>query len=337
MRFTKIDYCQYLLSSQINYTLTNLAEHLESISHDKINRYLRGEKLTPRLLWEKVQPLIVVDENAYIIFDDTVLDKRYAKEIELIRRQYSGNEHRVIRGIGLVNCVYVNPETSQFWVIDYRIYDPDGDGQSKLDHVANMLQSLVEQKLLPFSTVLMDSWYATKNLMQSIDNLGKYYYCPLKRNRLVDDTGGKEEYKQIEVLSWDETELPKGKIIKIKAFPKNKRVKLFRVIISTDKTEFVATNDLSQDSTDVVQEVCGIRWKIEEFHREIKQLTGIESCQCRKARIQRNHIACAMLVWLRLKNLADETGQTIYQLKRGLLSNYLIQQLKRPTITMFLV
>ena len=31
--------------------------------------------------------------------------------------------------------------------------------------------------------------------------------------------------------------------------------------------------------------VCKIRWKIEEFHREIKQLTGIESCQCRKARI----------------------------------------------------
>jgi len=50
MRFTKLNYCQYLLSSQINYTLTNLAEHLEAISHDQINRYLRREKLTPRLL-----------------------------------------------------------------------------------------------------------------------------------------------------------------------------------------------------------------------------------------------------------------------------------------------
>lgn len=59
-------------------------------------------------------------------------------------------------------------------------------------------------------------------------------------------------------------------------------MKLFRVTVSTDKTEFVATNDLTQDSTDIVQEVCDIRWKIEEFHREIKQLTGIESCQCRK-------------------------------------------------------
>jgi len=37
-------------------------------------------------------------ENAYILFDDTVLDKRYSASIELTRRQYSGNEHRVIRG-----------------------------------------------------------------------------------------------------------------------------------------------------------------------------------------------------------------------------------------------
>ena len=39
MRFTKLNYCQYLLSSQINYTLTHLADHVETISHDLINRY----------------------------------------------------------------------------------------------------------------------------------------------------------------------------------------------------------------------------------------------------------------------------------------------------------
>ena len=228
MRFTKLNYCQYLLSSQINYTLTNLADHLEATTHDQINRYLRREKLTPRLLWEKVKLLIQVCEKAYIIFDDTVLYKRYSQEIELTRRQYSGNEHRVLRGIGVVSCVYVNPETGQFWVIDYRIYEPDGDGKTKLDHVVEMLQSLLYSKLLPFQTVLMDSWYATKTLMQYIDKMGKYYYCSLKKNRLVDDTGGTQEYKPIESLNWSQKELEQGKIIKIKAFPKEKKVKLFR-------------------------------------------------------------------------------------------------------------
>jgi hypothetical protein len=100
--------------------------------------------------------------------------------------------------------------------------------------------------------------------------------------------------KQVESIAWSRAELDHGKIIKIKTFPQAKKVKLFRVTISTDKTEYVATNDLTQNSTDVIQKVCGVRWKIEEFHREIKQLTGVESCQCRKARIQRNHINCAM-------------------------------------------
>jgi hypothetical protein len=44
MSFTKLDYCQYLLNSQINYTLTNMADHLQKWSHDTINRYLRGKK-----------------------------------------------------------------------------------------------------------------------------------------------------------------------------------------------------------------------------------------------------------------------------------------------------
>jgi hypothetical protein len=35
--------------------------------------------------------------------------------------------------------------------------------------------------------------------------------------------------------------------------------------------------------------------KLRSFTPEIKQLTGVESCQCRKGRIQRNHINCAML------------------------------------------
>lgn len=40
-----------------------------------------------------------------------------------------------------------------------------------------------------------------------------------------------------------------------------------------------------------------MRWKIEQFHRGLKQLTGVESCQCREGWIQRSHIHCALPVW----------------------------------------
>jgi hypothetical protein len=49
-----------------------------------------------------------------------------------------------------------------------------------------------------------------------------------------------------------------------------------------------------------------------------------------------NHIGCAFLVWVRLKHLAAQTGRTVYQLKQGLLDDYLIQQLKNPSLKMVL-
>ena len=275
--------------------------------------------------------------TGYLVFDDTVLDKNYSFAIELVRRQWSGNAKTIIKGIGVVTCVYVNPDTNQFWLLDYRLYDPDGDGKTKLDHVQDMLTNVVYQKTLPFYAVLMDTWYATKDLLLFIESLEKIYYCPLRDNRSVDDAGGAQAYRRVDSLTWSETELQAGKRIKIKGFPNDHKVQCFRVVVSTHRTDYVVTNDRTQASTAATQKACGYRWKIEQLHREGKQVTGLESCECRKARIQRNHIACAFLVWVRLKELAVETGRTVYQLKHSLLDDYLIQQLKRPSLQMALV
>jgi hypothetical protein len=107
-------------------------------------------------------------------------------------------------------------------------------------------------------------------------------------------------------------------------------------VVSTDRTDYVVTNDVAQHSTDDTQRVCAIRWKIEQWHREVKQVTGLERCQRRTPRIQRNHIVCAMLVWCRFKELAYQTGRAVYQIKFGQLSDYLIQQLKSPPVKMAL-
>ena len=110
-----------------------------------------------------------------------------------MRRQYSGNAHGVINGIGVVTRVYIN------------------------------------RKLRP----ILDSWYASKILMLHIEGLGKTYYCPLKTNRRVDDSNGAEPFQRIDNLVWTQTELNAGKRIKIRGFPKNHKVKLFRVASST--------------------------------------------------------------------------------------------------------
>src|SRR2546423_12075514 len=129
---TRLDYCQYLVSSQINYTLTNFADHSFKFSHDQLNRYLRDDQLTPRMVWAQTKGQIVTSPNGHLIFADPVAAKNYSQAIALVRRQWSGNTHSVIRGIGIGTCIYVNPELNQFWLIDYRIFAPAEDGQSKL-------------------------------------------------------------------------------------------------------------------------------------------------------------------------------------------------------------
>ena len=223
-----------------------------------------------------------------------------------------------------------------FWLIAYRIYDPDGEGKSKRDHVREILTNVVYHKQLPFQAVLMDTWYATKDLMVFIASLQKSSDYPLQDNRQVDDARGKQPYQRVDSLSWTADALAHGKRIKIKGFPKEHNVQLFRVVVSTHRTDSVVTNDLAQESTEATQEACGFRWKIEQLHRAGKQVTGVERCQCRKARIQRNHIGGAFLVWVRLKALAAQTGRTVYQLKHGLLADYLMQQLRNPSLRMVL-
>ncbi|BCM90724.1 hypothetical protein IAD21_02584 [Abditibacteriota bacterium] len=181
--------------------------------------------------------------------------------------------------------------------------------------------------------LLIDSW------PQDIDKTEtgqKFFYCPLKSNRKVDESGATRPYRPVGELEWNAQELRDGKLVKLHGFPGDKKVRLFRVEgsthVSTHRTDYLVTNDLSPNSTTETHRICSVRWKVEQYHRELKQLTGIESCQCRKAVLQRNHIHCALLVWTRLAQLAHQSQTTLYQRKHNLLKDFLIQQLKSPTI-----
>lgn len=330
MKVTSALYGQFLINTPANVTGTYLADSLEGLDHNSVYRFLKNSRLTSSLVWEKASGSIVLSEQGYLIFDDTIADKDFSREIELVRHQYSGNAHDVIRGIGVVTAVYYNPELERFWVVDHRVFAPDQDGKSKLDHVRDMLLKAVERKVA-FSTVLMDSWYATTEMMIFIDlTLHKTYYCPIKSNRLVASWGKENPYLPVDQLTWSEEDLGKGRLVKLNKFPKDYQHKLFRIPVSTNRTDFVVTNDRTLDAADDVRKECAIRWHIEEFHRELKQTTGLEGCECRIARSQRNHITMAILAWCCLKESAANAGKTIYGQKRDPLQKFMASQWKRP-------
>lgn len=145
--------------------------------------------------------------------------------------------------------------------------------------------------------------------MLTIEKYQKIYYCRLKDNCPVNDSNGSQRYQCLDSVTWSGVEKERGKVIKIKNFPGSRKEKLFRVVFSTKLADNMMQND-----TQAVQEVYSSRRKVEQFHRETKQLTGLEGCQYRQARIVPNLVACAILIWVHLKQLSNKTEQTVYRL-----------------------
>ena len=133
-------------------------------------------------------------------------------------------------------------------------------------------------------------------------------------------------------LCWSNEEVKQGKILKVKGMPKDCKLKRFRVLVSTHRTDYRVTNEVEPRETAAAEQESSVRWTIEPFHRERKQLTDVQACQCRLARSQRNHIALAVRAWTRLKQAAYQTTQTVYQLKKGFLDAYMRHELRQPTL-----
>ncbi len=366
---TKQQYIEYLVATPNNYTCTHLADHLAgeaATSHDAISDYLRREKLTPRRLWEVVAPLLHDSADSYLIVDDSVQNKQYSRKIEMVKLQYSGAEGGLVRGIGVVNLLHTSGEEGDFFPIDFRVFSPETDGKTKNEHFLEMLLRAKSDKRLKANTVLFDSWYASADNLKMIHRLGMVFVTTLKSNRLVSTSkdqyqaskeenkseqakpkGGKNKgYIHLDAVEWTPSTLKYGQRVKLQEMPF--LVRLFKLVATNGDIEWVITNRaLDQDDQDTrgdaqarltsddVQDENAVRWQIEQLHRELKQLVGTEKCQCRKARAQRNHLACCYLAWLTLKVHARKVGTTLYTAHANLLRDFLRAQLRQPTIPVY--
>ena len=353
---TQREYIEYLIATTENYTCTNLSHHLEgesSQSHDAISDFLSRAKLTPGGLWRVVQRVIADGPDSFLIFDDSVQDKRYSSKIELVKLQYSGAEGGLVRGIGVLNLLHSTGKDGDFYPLDFRLYAPEQDGKTKNDHFREMLLRAVSDKELQAKTVLFDSWYASVENLKLLHRLNLTCITTLKCNRLVmvwndkasnkasnkiSNKASKSQWIHLEALEWNAAALRDGILVKLKELPF--AVRLFKIVAPNGDVEWLITNDSHTGQNDDsprlsahdVKEKNAVRWHIEQLHRELKQLVGSAKCQCRKARSQRNHLACCDLAWVALKQRARQIQATCYQAKHLLWSDYLKAQLKNPTI-----
>jgi len=212
--------------------------------------------------------------------------------------QYSGNAHEVISGIGLVNLLWHNVEKEESVAIDYRVYDKEGDGKTKNTHLCEVLK-LAKQRGLKPDAVVMDTWYSSLKNLKMIRDIGWIWVSPLKKNRMVN------RKVKLETLIFPE----EGLSVHLRGYG---WVSVFKFEAKNGRIDYIATNRATPTRKQV-EEIVKARWSIEVYHREIKQTCGIERCQARTSRAQRNHIFMAIAAWLAKNRKRVRYKLTLYQ------------------------
>lgn len=269
-----------------------------------------GADFRPQDLWRYAKPLVQTD-TGYLVLDDTVVSKPFARNIDLARHQYSGREHREINGIGIVNLLWtgtMNEETT-YVPVDYRLYAPDHDGKGKNDHFRDMLDKAKKRGFTP-KYVLFDSWYGSLDNLKAIRKKDWHWVTDLKYNRLI--SLAPHKFVAVSDLDLDDGTV---KRVWLKGYGE---VMVCRLVLGNGDTRYLASSDLTLTGYETLTNHWQQRWPIETFHQGLKQTTGIGSCSAQRAHAQKMHIFSCMVAFLKLEKVRQKTGQTWYDQKAAI-------------------
>jgi putative transposase len=324
-KVTDLDYINFLVAAPRVVSCTEGARVQPAgprrAAHDALTRVLHRLEPDSAPLWDEAQGYVRLTAGVLIV-DDSTLDKPYATQIDLVQRHWSGKHHRVVQGINLVTLLW-NDGTATI-PCDYRLYDKPGDGLTKNAHFQALLATAAARGFRP-RYVCFDSWYSSLANLKTIRGYGWHWLTRLKSNRLVDPDGtGNHPVRELAISQH-------GTQVHLKGYG---LIQVFRIDLPDEDTEYWATNDL-----DLTADGRALRarqsWAIETYHRGLKQFCGVERCQARAARAQRNHIGWAIRAFLRLEHRRIATGQSWFETKLAIIRPALQHFLTDPTPVLF--
>lgn len=299
-------YASFLIGNQNRYSGLELSKVVRNkMAHDSVSRWLSDYEPKPPELWNQAKPLVKI-KAGYLVVDDTTLDKRYSRKNELARPQYSGDEHGIINGINLVNLLWTDGK--KYVPIDYRIYQREQDDKTKNDLFTELLKKAKRRGFSPLY-VLFDSWYSSIKNLKLIREQNWKFICNLKSNRIV--SCGRVQ-TAVRDLSLTNKQVRK---VWLKAFGP---ILVCKVVATNGDITYLATNDLTLINYKVFIRHFQQRWNIEEFHRGIKQTTGIEKCYSTKITSQKTHIFAAFVAFIRLESIRISEQISWYEQKSSI-------------------
>ena len=332
-------YSDFLIASFSLVTATGLSKMLDNgYSHDQISRFLAQRKFTQKDFWKSVKKIIrmVEREDAILAIDDTIEEKPHSTENDMICWHWDHSKKRNVKGINIVNFLYHswldNGEEisvpAAFEIVEKT--EPFLDTKTnkikrrssvtKNEMVRQRLRCLVQLNRLKFKYIVWDTWFSSKENLDFVHRkLKKYFVCALKSNRTV--ALNKAEKLQGKFLKVEELDLQTGNTYEVWLKGLDFPVQLIKQVFTNKDGSsgvlYVVTNDLNL----TFEAICTIyqkRWKVEVFHKSLKQNTGLERSPTKYEVTQSNHIFASMIAYCKLELLKFKQQHNHFALKTKL-------------------
>jgi hypothetical protein len=323
-------YTDYLISSFGQVTATGLARLLDGeVSHDQITRFLSSEPKRSADLWRIAKPLVrsIESLDGVIVIDDTIEEKEYTDENELVCWHFDHSKGRNVKGINFLSALYVTDQGALPVAFDLvtkmeaYVDEKTGNLRRKSSMSKNeryrMLLRIVVHNQIKFRYVINDSWYASSDNMKMIKrDLKREFVMPLKSNRKV--ALSKEQKVRGQYVAVSQLELPLDTASEIwleeVPFPLSLTKQIFINEDHSEGTLYLVTSDLTL-RFDQIQKLYQRRWSVEEYHKSLKQNASLEHSPTRTPTTQRNHLFSSLCAYLKLESLKWRTKLNHFALK----------------------
>jgi len=322
-RCTALNYVDFLVATPRTCRCTEAArvqpDSPKAPAHDAFTRLLHRLEPDAETLWTEAQPL-VEKTGGVLVIDDSTLDKPSARKIELVTRHWSGKHREVVRGINLITLLWTDGDRKI--PVDYRVFSK-ADGQTKNDHFWEMMLMARVRGFTPES-VLLDGWYASLENLKQIRGHGWHWITRLKGNRKV--TPQDRISRTLDEMAFG----GQGQVVHLRG---SGLIRVFRTDDPNGVAEYWASSDLGLEAG-MRQHYAELSFAIENYHRDLKQNCGVEKCQVRSERAQRNHIGFSLRAFLRLEWHFFTTGVSGFEAKLRLVRGAVQCYLENPVFTL---
>lgn len=317
-------YSDYLITSFSLATATGLSNLVDNAySHDQITRFLGKERYDQKKYWQTIKLTVrqVERDDGVVLVDDTIEEKPYTDENEIVSYHYDHSQERTVKGINLVNFVYhtkLDDEQSISLPVAFELVTKTDVVQdrksgkykrkspvSKNELVRERLKILVQHNRLKFKYVIWDSWFSAKdNMVMVKKKLKKEFVGALKSNRLVALSEADKRAGQFVAASEVDLNAGQCRLVYLKGvdFPLLLAKQVFINKDGSTGTLYLISSDTSLTWFQVTA-IYQTRWNVETFHKSLKQNAALEKSPTKTIRSQSNHIFAAMIAFIKLERL----------------------------------